>query len=353
MENEVIDSDQFYRSLFENNLDLVFFADTYGNIAKTNGKFSETLGYSDEEIVLSSIERFLPSREISIFREFFKGVLSGKKQNVNTEFLRKTGKPIQVRIEGVPALFDGEITGVFVTVIDITEIKKIEVELNQTELKFKSIVEGAFIGVYIIEQNGKISYGNRKFYQILGLDVTKELNIWDYIYPDDQPSQKSIFDHLINGEDGVDHSFRMIRKDRTLIDIEAHSKKVYLQNNRPTIIGTLQDITKRKKVEDLNKYLAYHDPLTDLPNRRFFQEKLEQALVISRTLQQKLAVMYLDLDRFKYVNDTLGHPVGDKLLKQISIRLKKILGENDVLARLGGERIRYFITRHSKYKPDY
>ena len=212
-----------------------------------------------------------------------------------------------------------------------------EVELNQTELKFKSIVEGAFIGVFIIEQNGQISYGNPKFYQILGSEVTEKLNIWDYIHPDDQPSQKSIFDHLINGEDGVDHSFRMIRKDGVLIDIEAHSKKVYLQNIRPTIIGTLQDVTKRKKAEDLNKYLAYHDPLTDLPNRRLFQEKLEQALVISKTLQQKLAVMYLDLDRFKYVNDTLGHPVGDKLLKQISTRLKEILGKNDLLARLGGD----------------
>ncbi len=195
--------------------------------------------------------------------------------------------------------------------------------MNQTEIKFSSIVEEAFIGVYIIEQDGQISYGNRKFYQILGTEFTEEVNFWDYIHPDDQHSQKSILDHLINGEDGVDHSFRVIRKDGTLIDIEAHSKKVYLQNNRPTVIGTLQDITERKKAEDLNKYLAYHDPLTDLPNRRLFKEKLEQELIISKTLQQKLAVMILDLDRFKYVNDTLGHPVGDKLLKQISARLKK------------------------------
>ena len=117
-------------------------------------------------------------------------------------------------------------------------------------------------------------------------------------------------------------TFRMIRKDGTLIDVEAHSKKVYLSKSSLQLIGTLQDITERKKTEDLNRYLAYHDSLTDLPNRRLFQEKLEQELIISKTLQQKLAVMYLDLDRFKYINDTLGHSIGDKLLKQISSKIK-------------------------------
>jgi diguanylate cyclase (GGDEF)-like protein/PAS domain S-box-containing protein len=341
--NQVVDSDQFYRSLFESNLDLVFYADTHGVIAKTNSKFCEALGYSAEETVLSSIEQFLPSSEILIFREFFEGVLSGKKQHANIVFLCKTGKPLQIRMEGIPALSDGKVIGVFVISTDITETKRIEVELNQTELKFRSLVEQAFIGVYILEQDGKVSYGNPKFYQIVGSEPTKEINIWNYIHRDDQRSQKSIFDHLINGENGVDHSFRMIRKDGTLIDIEAHSKKVYLQENRPTVIGTLLDITERKKAEDLNKYLAYHDPLTDLPNGRLFQEKLEQELIVSKTLQQKLAVMMVDLDRFKYVNDTLGHPVGDKLLKQISVRLKKNLGDRGTLSRQGGDEFLFLL----------
>ena len=76
----------------------------------------------------------------------------------------------------------------------------------------------------------------------------------------------------MNGEEGVKHSFRMIRKDGILIDIEAHSKKIYLQDNQPTVIGTIQDITERKKAEDLNKYLANYDPLTDLPNRGYFKK---------------------------------------------------------------------------------
>lgn len=256
---------------------------------------------------------------------------------MKTVFLHKAGNPLQVRLEGIPTIVDGNVEGVFVIATDISETKEIEVELNQTELKYKSLIEQAFIGVFILEQNGQISYGNPKFFQILGSKFNSELNIWDYIHPDDQLSQKSIWHYLMNGDDGVNHSFRIIRKDGTLIDIESHSKKVYLENNRPTVIGTIQDVTARKKAEDLNKYLAYHDALTDLPNRRLFQEKLEQTLVTSQKLQQKSAVLYLDLDRFKYINDTLGHPIGDKLLKQISLRLKGLIRDHDVLARLGGD----------------
>ncbi|MEH7255301.1 EAL domain-containing protein, partial [Neobacillus niacini] len=335
--NQLVDSDQFYRSLFENNLGMVFFVDTNGDIVKTNDQFLEALGYSNKEIVLNSVEQFIPSSEISKFKSFIKTVLSGDQKQENTVFLHKTGIPIQILIEGIPAFVNGRVKGMFLIATDVTEAKKIEVELTLTELKFKSMVEQAFIGLYIIEEDGHISYGNRKFYQILGEGFTEKLRIWNYIHPDDQRSQKSIFDHLKNGEDGVDHSFRMVRKDGVLIDIEAHSKKVFFENNRPTIVGTLQDVTERKKTEDLNKFLAYHDPLTDLPNRRLFQEKLERSLDVSKTLQSKLAVMYIDLDRFKYINDTLGHSVGDLLLKKISTRIKELLGENDVLARLGGD----------------
>ena len=83
--------------------------------------------------------------------------------------------------------------------------------------------------------------------------------------------------------------------------------------------------------------MAYHDFLTGLPNQRFFHEKLEQELIISETLQQPLTVMILDLDRFKYINDSLGHSIGDKLLKQVSKRLKNCLRADDVLARDGGD----------------
>ncbi len=334
---EKINSDLFYRSLFENSPDILFFIDLQGIIAKINDGFLDILGYSNDEVVLSSMKRFLPASEIPLYKELFINILSGQTQHFNTLFLHKTGKTLPVRVVGLPALVDNQVIGVFVVAVDISEQMNLEIELNQTEKLFSSMVEQAFIGVYIIEQYGQISYGNRKLYQILGLEFKEDLNFLDYIHPEDLLNQKDIFSTLTNGEDGVDHSFRMIQKDGTIIDVEAHSKKVYLVNNRPTIIGALRDVTERKRAEDLNKYLAYHDPLTELPNLRFIYEKMDHELLISKTLQQKVAVMIIDLDRFKYVNDTFGHSLGDKLLKQVSTRLHNCLGGHDVLARLGGD----------------
>ena len=159
---------------------------------------------------------------------------------------------------------------------------------------------------------------------MLGIvDSRTEVNFRDYVHPEDMPNLNSLGKLLINGETGMTHTYRIIKKDGTVLDIESHSKKVYLQN-KPHMVASLQDITERKKAAELNEYLAYHDSLTGLPNQRLFKKKLEQELIISKTLQQQLAVMVLDLDRFKYVNDTLGHSIGDELLKKISKRLNNV-----------------------------
>jgi diguanylate cyclase (GGDEF)-like protein len=101
--------------------------------------------------------------------------------------------------------------------------------------------------------------------------------------------------------------------------------------------GVIRDITERKRIEQQLNYLATHDVLTGLPNRILFMDRLELALVQSRRNRHKLAVMMFDLDDFKNVNDTLGHMVGDKLLKEVGNRLTGLLRQNDTVARLGGD----------------
>jgi len=335
--NSVVDSDWFYRSLFEHNPDMIFFLDTHGVIARANELFCESLGYTQEEIALSPLERFFSSNEIPAYRELFKKALIGKTQQAHTTLLHKNGKAIYIRLTIIPAIVEEKVMGVFGIAKDITDIKKSALDLAEFELKFGSIVEEAIIGVYIVQEDGKVSYGNKKFYEILGIeDNRRKVNFQDYIHPEDLSDLISLGKRLVNGETGMTHTYRIIKKDGTVLDIESHSKKIYLQN-KPHMVASLQDITERKKAAELNEYLAYHDFLTGLPNKRLFYEKLKQELVISKTSQQKLAVMVLDLDRFKYVNDTLGHFIGDKLLQKVSKRLKACLGKDDILVRFGGD----------------
>lgn len=174
-------------------------------------------------------------------------------------------------------------------------------------------------------------------YELLGIEnQTAPINLLDFVHPEDLPELKQVGDKLLSGTKGVIHDYRILRKDGTIVEVEAHSTVIYL-NQKPHAVGTLLDITELKKAVKLNEYLANHDDLTNLPNQRFFYKILEDELMTSERKQQALTVMFLDLDRFKYVNDTLGHMIGDKLLKEVSNRLKRHVHEKGMIARLGGD----------------
>jgi diguanylate cyclase (GGDEF)-like protein/PAS domain S-box-containing protein len=335
--NAKVDSDLFYRSLFEFNPDMVFFLDIHGIIAKENGAFSETLGYKQEEVALCPLEQFFPSSEIPIYKELFQRAHTGEPQYADTTLLHKNGSNLYISLSLIPAISEEKVIGIFAIAKDYTDIKKTEMALAESELKFSSIAEGTLIGVYIVQEDGKVIHGNAKFYEMLGIVESKSgVNLSEYVHPEDMSKLNSLGNLLINGETGITHNFRMIKKDGTVLNVKGHSKKVYFQN-KPQIVGSLQNITERKDAVGLNEYLANHDSLTDLPNGRLFKKKLQQEITDGLSNQQKFAVMMLDLDRYRVVNDTLGHSVGDMLLKQISVRLNNGLGERDVLARLGGD----------------
>ena len=105
----------------------------------------------------------------------------------------------------------------------------------------------------------------------------------------------------------------------------------------PVIEGTCVDITDRKRAEEEIEHLAYHDALTGLPNRKCLQDHIELALAQAQRSGSKLAVLFLDLDRFKLVNDTMGHGVGDEVLRQVGARLRGCVRAGDTVARVGGD----------------
>lgn len=114
----------------------------------------------------------------------------------------------------------------------------------------------------------------------------------------------------------------------------------YLQleyQNEPAILGWFYDITDRKEMEEQVQHLAYHDPLTGLPNRMLFTDRLQQALATAKRDHAQLALLFIDLDKFKPINDTHGHHVGDLLLKEVAQRIRYCLRVSDTVARIGGD----------------
>jgi diguanylate cyclase (GGDEF)-like protein/PAS domain S-box-containing protein len=133
-----------------------------------------------------------------------------------------------------------------------------------------------------------------------------------------------------------DRSWRHVRRDGSEIEILSYARRLTF-GERPAVLVAIVDVTERKQAEARIAYMAHHDALTGLPNRVLFHQRLDEALVRVAPDGDSLAVLCLDLDHFKSVNDTLGHPIGDLLLRQVAERLGKCLRKSDMVARLGGD----------------
>jgi diguanylate cyclase (GGDEF)-like protein/PAS domain S-box-containing protein len=141
-------------------------------------------------------------------------------------------------------------------------------------------------------------------------------------------------DHIVGYENLKEIS--ATRKDGKMFPVEIQIGKRFVQG-KCIVACTIRDITKKKQYEDQITHMAYHDGLTNLPNRRLFNERINAALNQAKQTNQSFAIMYLDMDRFKYINDSLGHIIGDKVLQEIAKRLKASVREGDFVARIGGD----------------
>ncbi len=137
-------------------------------------------------------------------------------------------------------------------------------------------------------------------------------------------------------EERVARTWKHIKADGSLIDVAIYSRHLTF-DDKPAVLLALMDITERKRAEQRLAFMAQHDGLTGLPNRMLLRQKLDELLVSTRRTGDKLAVLFIDLDNFKAINDTLGHAIGDKLLRGVTKRLKSSLREEDSVARLGSD----------------
>ncbi|MCU9599694.1 PAS domain-containing protein [Pallidibacillus thermolactis] len=263
--NKIVESNLFDHSLFKFNPDMVIFLNMNGNIVHINHGFVKALGYTLQEIILTPFERFFPSSEIAHYQKLFTQATAGEVLCAHMTLLQKNGETCSVSLNMIPAKFHDQIMGIFVTAKDNTNLIKTEKMLAECELKFSSIVDEALTGVYIVNENGKVTYGNKAFYNILGIENHHStINFRDYVHPEDIPHLNDVSNSLTHAEKGLTHSFRMHRKDGAVIYVESHAQIITLQH-KPHIVGTLQDITERKKIEELHEYFADHDYLTELP----------------------------------------------------------------------------------------
>ena len=224
----------------------------------------------------------------------------------------------------------------------LDSLTSLQTQLVQAEEKYRTIFEDSIVGIFQTTPDGRPLSINHAFAEIHGYDSPEQFlgevsNVARQLFVD--PSRMDKLEQAL-AKDGVVRGaeVEIYRRDRTKKWVLMNLRSVHgIDNTIALHEGTLEDITDRRAAEEKIQYLAYHDALTGLPNRALLQDRLSKSLASARRHKDKVALLFLDLDRFKDINDSLGHSLGDLLLQAVAERLKRWGREQDTVARLSGD----------------
>lgn len=259
-------------------------------------------------------------------------------------FLSPTGDTIWTHIHAVPVTTDDGTVQLFLgTVTDITERLSLERAQFEAAELFRTAFDDAPTGMVLTDVSDRVAVlkCNAAYAEMLGYtpEAILGLNLLDITHPDDIDLVFDARQRLIAGELERDvHEVRMLRPDGRLLWTSLTRSLIRDPEGRPRyVISQVSDITAEKERRAQIELFAFTDPLTGLPNRRSFLDRLERACTSRRERDARVALLFIDLDRFKTINDRLGHDAGDELLVEVARTLQSTMRAHDTVARLGGD----------------
>lgn len=331
-----------YRAVVEQTAESVFLVDpATGYFVETNAAFRELLGYSDAEIAHLTIYDIMAESGLDIDDYIHDVLTEGHSRLMERKYLRKDGTQVDVEESSATIRRNGSHVLCFLA-HDLTERRQAEEERarRKSEERFRAMVQNAADVITIINPDGSIRYQSPSIEPMLGFKTGNlvGLSIFDNLHPADADMVRQMLAELL---DKPSHARRAILRIRHVDEswrfVEVVATNHLRDSNVGGIIINMRDVTERKALEERLIHQASHDPLTSLPNRALFSERLGQALEESAHTNTKVAVMFVDLDNFKVINDSLGHQAGDILLIEVANRLRESVRPFDMVARFGGD----------------
>jgi len=332
-----------YQKLVETAHEGIWMVDVEDRATFVNQRMADLLGYTVEEMLGRSPSEFYFSEAGRQERdEHRKRSREGIRESREVVYRRRDGEPLWAVVATTPILRDGNrLEGILGMVTDITARVKAEENLRASERLFRSLFNESPAGQILSSSDRKIVAVNRAFCEMTGYTESEILQQgWDAITPpDDQGGIFASFERLWSGElNAMQMERRYLRKDGSLLWGQVSVARVPDDSGRARyVIDQVQNISDRKQVQQALEHQALHDALTGLPNRVLARDRLDQAILLARRQQTRVALLIIDLDHFKEVNDTFGHQAGDQLLRQVGQRFMADLRETATVARLGGD----------------
>ena len=302
-----------------------------------NNAFSEWFTLSGKELVGISFKELAGEKLYRLNQPYLDKVLAGQMQRFERTLKKADGRTSNIIAHYVPDFdLDGSVKGFVIQSSEVTDLKETEAQLKLAACVFDCTLDG----IVITDVNGIILSVNPAFTNITGYSAEEAIGLTPRIlksYRHDQAFYALMWEKIIT--QGQWHGEIWNRRKNGDLFLERLTiSMVGDDKGRPIrYISVFNDITDLWHKDEHLKHLAFYDALTDLPNRTLLMERLGQKIISCERQQCNLAVMFLDLDGFKSINDRFGHNVGDELLKVISKRLLELVRQSDIVARLGGD----------------
>lgn len=314
-----------------------------GEIIEVNDRFIERTGYSREEL-LGQTHNVVNSNyhPQEFFKNLWETITKGMIWRGEVRNRTKSGHTYWVDTTIIPLTNTEGVVYQYITIhFNVSDKKEMMIELRKIERTFRLITENTNDFIVLLNWNGKVTYSSPSYIRKLGYNEN-EMNLLNYemlIHEDSLPIWNKLLD---NSEDLLKDGsieLKLMTKTGEIIWTEGNYSLIYdhRYNTPSQIIMVSREITERKEREDSLLFLAFHDSLTQLPNRRYLQKEFPQFVEDANIKFESFAVLYIDGDNFKSINDQYGHDVGDIFLTKFGQTLLKSVNKSDLVVRFGGD----------------
>lgn len=327
--------------IFDHAADAVFTFDLNGDYVAVNKGYTNLFGWTEEEVLSDPKITILPSRLERDFEEVLEQLKKGQIiENHQALRVTKNGTLIHVLSSYAPMFEDGKLIGGVAIYKDITELNKMAEQLRDSESRYRLIAEYSSDLIQMLDPNGITIYASPSHEHHFGLSPEFYLNksILTFAHEDDKEKLAEFLREINISKAPQSIEYRRFYKIGETIWMDARGTPILDDDgNVKRIIFTSRDICKQKEREQQFIYQALHDELTNLPNRRMFEDCLIFAMNLTKRSRHPLAILTIDFDNFKFVNDTYGHAVGDQVLKTLANRINSTIRGSDTVSRVGGD----------------
>lgn len=314
--------------------------DRNGLITEINLTGAALLGSERAKLLKRHLSGFIaPGDSDSYHRHFLQVINSDLKQSCELLMQREDGTKFNAQLDSIRLLREGHEPLIRVVLADITGRKQVEELVREQEEFFRMIAENTEDFIAVLDLQGRRLYNNPSYSRFFGdTEKLKGTDSFFEIHPEDREQIKRAFRQTVKTGVGIKADFRFVLPDGSIRHMESRGGLIRdSRGQAQRVVVVSRDITARKRADEEIRRLAFYDELTMLPNRRLLNDRLVQSMAASKRSGCHGALLFLDMDNFKPLNDRYGHTVGDLLLVEVARRIGGCVREVDTVARFGGD----------------